>query len=253
VGLDPLSIGIVGAGVVGAGSSLAGSIIGGNAAGDAAAAGLQGTRESIAAQREQSDKAIKALQDQSSIARQDLEPFRQAQVSALGQLQAYADPNSAYFQTQRKQATEAIQRQLAAQGLLRSKNQVDLLSNLETGLQQNQLGVLGGIAGNGAAQSLAGLAQQLGVGSAGIYGGLGQQLGSSFQAGGQIAGQARLGQAQATVGGINGLNNAFQGTLGNFLAAQVQQGQLAQLKALLGGSSAGGFTGTINPAFGRIA
>jgi hypothetical protein len=228
-------------------------VIGGNAAKDSASAQLEGTKESIAAQKENTDKAIAFLGQQAAQSRQDLAPFQQAQTQALGQLQSFTDPNSAFYQQQRTAATNAIQRQLAAQGLLRSSAQGGQLQQLELGLGQQRLNIIGGLAGNGAAQSLSSISQGLGQNVAGLYGGLGQGLGSSFMAGGQATAQGILGSAGAAAGGLNAIGNAAQGTLGNFMAYNQQQSQLSQLSRLLGGGSAGYTVPNYNPAQPYVA
>lgn len=237
---------IVGGGALAAGGSIAAGAIGASAAGDAADAQTQATRESIAAQREMAEKAAALFREQAGIARDDLAPFRESQLSALQQLAQYADPNSAYYNQERDVGTQAIQRQLAAQGLLRSKKQSDLLTDLELGMQRNRLSTLQSLAGTGAVQSSAGISQGLGQGLANIYGGLGNQVGSGLQQLGQIAGQSRMAQANAWSGALGGFNNAIQGSVGGLLNLNAQKQQLLYnqqlLKSLTGGGGVGGFT-----------
>jgi hypothetical protein len=233
--MPPLAIALGGSALLGAGTSVASSIIGADAAGNAANAQLQGTRESIAAQKEAAAKAEGFLREQSGIARQDLEPFRQSQLAALGQANALTDPNNPVYSAERSQMTQAVQRQLAAQGLLRSKKQVDLLGNLELGIEQQRIGQINALAGNGAAQAQAGISQNLGGGLAGLQGQLGQQLGSSFQQLGQIQGQNALAQGQALSQGLVGVGNAIQGGVGSIIGYNNQQSQLALLQKYLGG------------------
>jgi hypothetical protein len=158
--------GITGAIVVG-GSALAGTVAGGliaksgaEAAGQSAADATveaakiqaQSTDKSIAAQQQMTDKAANVLREQYGIARQDLLPFQQIQLKALQDAAGLTDPNSQIYQDERRLSTESIQRQLSAQGLLRSKNQVDLLSNLEVGLNSERFNRVNQLAGIGAAQ-----------------------------------------------------------------------------------------------------
>ena len=218
-------------GALAAAGSLGSAAIGADAAGGAADKATQAQREAIAAQKEQAARAEAFQREQAGIARADLQPFRDAQLGALGQLQGMADPNSAFATAQRDQATQAIQRQLAAQGLLRSKKQSDLLGNFELGLMNQRAGILQGIAGGGAAQQQAGISQSLGQGLAGNAVNLGNQIGSSFQNIGQIQAQGGMAQAQAIQGGLAGLNNAIQGTFSGVAAQQQNQFQNDFLKA----------------------
>ena len=200
------------------------------------------TREGMAAQKEQVAAAQAYLEKQAGQARADLEPFRQSQLKALGSLEGLAQAGNPFEQQQRQMATQQIQQQLAAQGLLRSKSQTDLLSNLEIGLAQqnfqNRSGILGALSGTGAAQSISGINAGLGQNVAGLYGGLGAQLGSSLSglgqsasagmAGiGQIYGNAGIAKAQALANGATGTANSlgqiYQGYQQNKLAGWVNQ------------------------------
>lgn len=258
--------GITGAIVVG-GSALAGTVAGGliaksgaQAAGQSAAdatveaAKIQAasTDKSIAAQQQMTDKAANVLREQYGIARQDLLPFQQVQLKALQDAAGLTDPNSQIYQDERRLSTESIQRQLSAQGLLRSKNQVDLLSNLEVGLNSERFNRVNQLAGIGAAQQGAALSQGLGGSLSGLYGNLGQNIGSTFQnsgntlAGlyqnlGQVRGQTALAGSQAIGGIVAGGSNALQGVFANVNAMNNQQAQLALLNKLMGGG--GGLSG----------
>lgn len=201
------------AGGIAASGAVAGAAINSSAAGDATNSQLQAQRESIAFQKEQAAKAEAALQ-----------PFRDSQLNAMQQLQGLADPNSQLFQAQRNLSTQAIQRQLSAQGLLRSRNQSDLLSNLEVGLAQNRANILGGLANTGAGQSLAG-----------VYQNTGNSVGSSLAQIGQTIGAGQMAGANALNSGIQGVNNAFQGAIGGYQSYQQNQ----SLLKLLGQNSAG--------------
>lgn len=230
-------------GAAAAGGSVAGGLIQKSAAEDATNAQVTANRESIAAQKEAADKAIGFAREQAGIARQDLAPFRESQLQALTQLQGLADPNSKFFTQQRDIATQAIQRQLSAQGLLRSNAQADQLGSLEAGLAQNRAQILGGLAGTGAVQSSAGISAGLGQQLAAIQGGYGQQVGSSLQALGQTIAQGRLAQGQALAGAVQGIGGAFQGTLGNYLAANNQQQLFDLLRGAGGGTGVTGLGG----------
>lgn len=233
-----MSIGVAGFVALGSGALAAGgAIAGGEAArGGAVAAGqaqLQAQRESIAAQTRQSEEALKFLREQAAISREELAPLREIQVGALEQLRGLATPGSPLEQAQRTQATTQIQRQLAAQGLLRSGTQVQGLTNLELGLAQQRQNILAGLAGTGGAQGLAGIAGQLGAGQAQIATGLGQQIGTSLGQQGRILGQQALGGAAATQAQIGGVTSALGATLGAF--APPSQFQQALISALGGG------------------
>jgi len=219
-------------------------------------------RDSIQAQEKAAGKAESFLREQAGIARQDLAPLRAAQTQAIQQLQGLSQEGNPLEVRQRQAATQQIQRQLAAQGLLRSKNQVDLLSGLELGLAEQRTGVLSGLAGLGALQSQANIAQGLGQGLAQIQGGLGAGIGSSFQQlgaqlgqnqmqVGQIFGQNALAQAQALQGGLAGVNNSIQGILQSSLAQKQRASDQEFLTGLVnkGGlnalSALGGFGGMV--------
>ena len=219
MGLETALIG----GILGAAGSVAGSAINSAATGSAVDKQTQAQNDSIKFQQEQAAKADQLLRQQSDQARQDLQPFRDSQVSALNQLNQLADPNSSLANAQRDIATQAIQRQLAAQGLLRSKKQTDLLGNVELGLAQQRAGILQGLAGSGAAQQQAGISQGLGQNLANNALNLGGQIGSSFQNIGQIQGQGAIANANAITGGLAGLNNAIQGTFTNYANLQQQR------------------------------
>lgn len=189
------------AGGVAAAGAVGGAAISASAADDATNAQLQAQREQIAFQREQAEKAEAALK-----------PFRDLQLQSAQSLQQLANPNSELAQMQRRQSTEAIQRQLAAQGLLRSRNQSDLLSNLEVGLAQNRANILGTLASGGAASNMAG-----------NYINAGQTIGSSLGQIGATIGQGYMSQANAINSGIQGINNSFQGAFGAYQNQQQNQ------------------------------
>ena len=220
------------------------------------------TREGIAAQKEQAARAEAFLREQAGQARADLQPFREAQLGAIGQLQGLTQVGSAAENAQRSFATQQIQQQLAAQGLLRSTAQGDQLQNLELGFASQRQGILSQLAGLGGGQAQAGVASGLGQSLGGLYGGLGQQLGSTFGSLGQgsLAGLSQLGQIQgagvagaygAVGAGYRNQSNAAGATFGTIYANQQQQKQNAQQQAYLekllggqGGYSGAGYTGS---------
>jgi len=233
-------------GAASAAGGIASAVAGAGAAEDAANAQVTSTREGIAAQREMADKAIAAQREQAGIARADLAPFRASQLKALGGLEELAQAGNPFEKQQRERATQAIQAQLAAQGLLRSKKQVDLLGNLETDLAsqafQQRAGILGGLAGTGAVQTSAGISQGLGSGIAGTYGGLGSGIGSSLQQLGQQIGASKIAGAQAFGQGLSSFNNALQGTYAGFNAQSLRADQNAFQQQWLNRIGGGGIT-----------
>lgn len=236
--MPPLAIAAVASGSAAA-AGIAGSIIQADAAKDAASAQLQGQRDAIAAQKEYSQKALDFYRDQAGIARQDLAPLRDAQTDSLGKLRGLTEIGNPMEEVQRKAATQQIQMQLAAQGLLRSKGQSDQLQNLELGLANQRVNILQGLSGLGGLQQSAGIAQDLGAMGANSLSSLGQAIGSSFQNMGAINAQNRMAQGQALAGGINSIGNAFQGFLGNWSALQAQDSNKAFLQDLLNGNKRG--------------
>jgi len=237
---------LIGGGIAAAGT-VGGALIQSSAAGGAQEAQVTAQREAITAQREESERARQFIREGTAQARADIEPFRQAQVSALQQLQGIADPQGELAQAEREQATQTIQRQLSAQGLLRSRRQTDLLQNLELGLLQRRSNILGGLAGSGAAQQQAQLSAGQGAGLAQLSQQFGAQIGSAFQNIGEVQAGGALGRGQALGGAFQGIGNIAQGTAGNLILQDLlSQGGLAGLQ----GGSAG--SGNLN-FFERIA
>jgi hypothetical protein len=206
--LTTISLATAGLGAAGA---LGSAAIGAGAAGGAADAQKRSQDEMIAFQKEQQQKALEFLA-----------PFRNAGVAATEKLAGLAEPGSELERLTRDQSTEAIQRQLAAQGLLRSTAQGDQLSNLEVGLAQNRAAILQALSGQGANAA---------AGQASSLGNFGQLIGAGMQASGQAQAQGILGGAQAAMGGISGLNNVIQNTVSS-IASQEQAKQL--MEALTG-------------------
>lgn len=219
-------------------------------------------RESIAAQTKFGQKALDAYTAQYNQSRADLQPFQQAQLAALQQAQGLTDANNPIYQQRRQQVTQAIQRQLAAQGLLRSKNQLDLLTGAELGLEEQRIGQINALANLGAVQAGAAGAQQYGQGLASLYSGQGQQIGSTLSglAGmqgqgiaqiGQIYGNAAAQQGQIWAGALQGVGNIAQGTYGNMLAYQQFQQNQKLVDRLTGGGAALG-ANTAPGMFGMV-
>jgi hypothetical protein len=212
----------IGGGLVAGVGSVGGALIGKGAAADATAA-------QIAGQREGADKSAALLKDFYGQSQAQLKPFMDAQLGALKQEQGFTDPNNPIYQQERTQMTNAIQRQLAAQGLLRSKNQTDLLTNMELGLNQQRMGTINSLANIGAVQQGAANTQGLGSSLASIYGGAAQNIG-------QAQAQGALASGQAIGGMFTGLGNAVQGAYGNYLAGNRWDQQMGLLKGLLPGA-----------------
>lgn len=246
-------------------AGISGAVISSNASKDSAEKQLTAQEKAQLAQQQFAEKAMAAQErygnqaigaytrayDQS---RKDLQPFMQSQLAALGKANELTDPNNPAYQAQRAQMTQQIQRQLAAQGLLRSKNQVDLLSNLELGLEQQRIGQINALANTGATQQGAALAQQFGGGLANAYQGIGQSIGSTLSGlggaqaqglanVGNILGQQSLQQGQIWGGLTTQLGNTAQGTYGNYVAQQNQAQQMALLAKLMGGAGGAGGAG----------
>ena len=164
------------------------------------AAQKEAQQRAIAEYRAGTDRGVNAINQGFAQGRTDLAPLRDAQAYGVDQIRAQlgevSDPNNPLYNQQRDVATQALQRQLAAQGLLRSKSQVDLLGNLELGLaqqraqQRSQLaGYLGGL---GAIERSAGLSAQQGLSTGNLYAGLGNTLGGLESQYGNIYAQGQL-------------------------------------------------------------
>lgn len=232
------------AGGLAAAGSVGGAAIASKASGDATDASVQAQREALASQEKlaregmafqekQAARGDALLRDFYAQSQAQLKPFQDAQLGALGQAVGLTDANNPLYQQQRTAMTQNIQRQLAAQGLLRSKNQVDLLSNLELGLGEQRANQINALLGLGSVQQGAANAQALGGGLAGIASQLGANVGSSFGALGaanaqgianigQTFAQGRLAQGQALGGLLSGLGNIAQGSIENQLAKDRQ-------------------------------
>lgn len=247
------------AGGLAAAGSIGGAAIGANAAGSATDKSVNAQREGMASQERlaregmayqerQAGQSNQLLRDFYGQAQTQLKPFQDAQLGALGQAVGLTDPNNPVYQQQRDVNTQAIQRQLAAQGLLRSKNQVDLLSNLELGLNQQRVGQINSLMGLGAVQQGAQNTMGLGGGLANIASQLGANVGSSFsQMGannanslaqiGQTQAQGIMANANAWGGALSGLGNIAQGTIGNIQGIGQRKEDREWLSGLIGGGA----------------
>lgn len=252
------ALGTVGSAVIGADAQGAAGRQADSAQRDALAQQERLAREGMAYQERQANQSLDFQRQQYQDAQAQLRPYGDIQLQATKDLQGFTDPNNPIYQQQRQQMTQALQQQLAAQGLLRSREQVDNLGNIELGLNQQRLGVQQGLAGLGASQGLAGLAEQYGGNVANIRGNLGNQVGSQFGAMGQnamVSGQTLaqlnsqriLAQGQNTQGLIGGLTSITGNTLGSLAAADPNSWQNLLRQRLLNGGGGGGF-GAFNNA-----
>jgi hypothetical protein len=216
-------------GLLAAGGTAVSAAINSSAQDDAATAAEKQQRESMAQQERlaregmayaerQANQGLDFQKLQYENAQKLLNPYNEMQLRATKGLEGLTDPNNPIYQQRRNQMTQALQQQLAAQGLLRSKNQTDLLTNMELGLEEQRLGVQQGLAGLGASQGLANLATNYGGNVAQMRQNLGSQIGSQFGALGQNAMQSGqtlaqlnanriLAQGQNTAGMISGFTN----------------------------------------------
>lgn len=223
------------AALIGAGIGAAGSIGGAAIQAGAAGAARDAQTQALEQQRIQQQQALQFLQQQ----REDLQPFRQAALDATQELQGLADPNSSLAQAQRSRGTEAVQRQLAAQGLLRSTAQGDQLSNLEVGLEQNRAQILQALAGSGAGQAFANVGAQQAA--------LAGQFGQGEIAQGNVIAQGLLNQGRIGAGLTGQLTNVGSNLLDQANAERIrkenlalQQSQVAQANSMLQGLLGGG-------------
>lgn len=198
---------------------------GGDAAGDAAAAQVKGTEMSVAENKRQYD-----------LSRSDLEPWREAGASALGQQQALLGMGGQEAQTQafnafsnspgqqylRDQQEKALIRNASAMGNLGGGNTKTALQkqafNIASTDYSNQYNRLAGLSGSG--QSATNTTAQLGANAA-------ANNGAAYQAGGQAQASGILGQQQA--------NSAMSSQLmGAGIGAMMGTGGSAGMGALLG-------------------
>lgn len=257
------SIAAIAGGALAAGGSIAGAAISSSAADDATNAQVNAqregmrtqerlAREGMSYQERQAQRSEQLLRDFFGQSQAQLKPFQDAQLQALGQAQGLTDANNPFYQQQREQMTQAIQRQLAAQGLLRSKNQVDLLGNMELGLNQQRINQINSLANLGAVQQGAANMQALGGGLANIAGNLGANVGQAFGSLGsanaqglKAIGQSYAANTMANAQNTSGLMQSLAGigsntfsSIANYKQGQAQQqqqaDQFAQMLAILG-------------------
>jgi hypothetical protein len=220
--------GFTGAALIGtAAAGIGAAVISSNAASSAADKQAQGLREQLAFQERENRRAEELLR-----------PFRGIQLEAATRLRGLAEAGNPEEMAEREYITKAIQRKLAAQGLLRSSKQGAGLAELEVGLAQRRANILQALSGAGG----------------GAVGQAAAQISSGGAAGGQVLGQIGSTLGAGTIAGnpATGINNAVQGALGNYYQLQLLQ--------KLGGGGAGGGVGAgnwaglgVNPAYGGIA
>jgi hypothetical protein len=207
------------------------AMLGASATRDAAQAGADAQTEGARIQERIAREGLDFQKQQADLARQDLAPIREAQTYGLDQLKLMAGGTNPLEQQQRAMATQQIQQQLASQGLLRSKSQVDLLSNLELGFnQQNQdrrLNILGMLSGTGGGQSSANILAGLGQSGGAALGNLGASIGSSFANAGNMIAQGGLQATQQILQGVQGTANMALGAYGGYQQNQLLKSYLA--------------------------
>lgn len=196
--------GLTGAAVVGgiaAAGGIASAVISSNAASSAADQQAQGLREQMAFQ-ERENRRAEAL----------LAPFRAIQLDAAGKLRGLTEFGNPAEEMERRAMTQAIQRKLAAQGLLRSGSQGKHLTDLEIGLSNRRANILAALsgAGGGAAGQTAGMITEGGA-----------RVGQGFGQIGSTIGAGTIARGNAASGGISSVNNAAQGALGNYFQLQL--------------------------------
>lgn len=191
---------------------------------------IEGIEKGTESAERQLQLAIEELQRQESVAREDIRPFREAGVTALGQLEALAGTQGATAQQAaldaivRSPATQfrieegqrALERSAAAQGILESGQTAKALTEFGQGIAtdeiaatQGRLAQLAGFGGTAAGQTAQG-ALGTGAGVAGIQSNLGQTLANAAIASGNALASSHLLQNQqpavtTTSGGGGGL------------------------------------------------
>lgn len=198
--------GSIGSAVIGASSARSAAKAQSAATDRAAAANLQGTRESIAAQKEQAE-----------IARKLMDPFREAGLSSLSQMMelgGFSGPEAqdaalqaieqgSEFQRLQEQATQGMLSGASATGGLRGGNTqralAELRPNLLMGLADRNYNRLTGLTnlGQAAAAGQAGNAMALGANLGNIYQQSGRTQGAFATEQGRIRAGQSLAQGQA--------------------------------------------------------
>ena len=162
------------------------------------------------AQQEGIDASIAEQRRQFDLNRQDLAPFRQGGVDALGRLSQLNEGDFSGFFTSpgfefvREEGLRGIENRFSAQGGAQSGNALRRLAEFNTGLASQEFG-------NFFNRNLA----QAGLGQAATTAGV--QAGTNIS--GNIANALQRG-GDVRASGVLGINEALQGGLGNFLFAK---------------------------------
>ena len=194
---------------------------------------LQGTRESIAAQREAADRAFGIFTEQSQAARDQLQPLVDLGVRNIQRAEDFLDPNSELSQQERSVFQRNLANTLSARGLTASGTELAGLAEFDVGLggQRRNLALNLASLGSGAIQQGAGITQGVGQAGMNIFSNLGQGTAQAFQAGGAAQAQGALQQGQINAQTIAGLNNAFQTAAGGLIGLNQQQQAAATTQA----------------------
>ena len=178
---------------------IGGAIIGGVASNRAAGEVAEGTEASIAESRRQFD-----------LNRADIAPFRESGVNALSRLNQLAEGDTSGFFTspgfefRREEGLRGLENRFSASGGALSGNALRRLTEFNSGLASQEFGNF--FERNARLAGLGGAATNAGVASGtAISGNIGNAL-------------INLGNARAS--GVQGINAAAQGGLGNFLFAK---------------------------------
>lgn len=196
------------AALIGAGISAAGTV-----AGSAIQSGAanRATDAQLAANREAEQRFLQYQREHAAQARADLAPFREAQLSALSQLQGLTTAGNPLEEAQRSRLQTELDRALSARGLQGSSGAVRGLGNIELGLANQRASLLSALAGNQASQQSAQISQQTGQSLASGLSGLAAQRG-------QIQAQNAAAQGAAFQGLSSGLSNVGSGYLNSIIA-----------------------------------
>lgn len=176
-----------------------GAIIGGVASNRAAGKAAEGTAGATAELRRQFD-----------LNREDLAPFRESGVNALGRLNQLAEGDTSGFFTspgfefRREEGLRGIENRFSASSGALSGNALRRLTEFNSGLASQEFGNF--FERNARLAGLGGAATNAGVAS-----------GTAIS--GNIS-NALIGQGNARASGVQGVNDAIQGGLSNFLFAK---------------------------------
>lgn len=185
---------------------------------------IKGRAANKAADRqvEAGESAIEFAKESRDIAREDLSPFRETGVTALGQLEGLVtDPqkqkefisDNPFFQALQQQTTENVLGAQAARGKLGSGGTSKALQNALVLLGSDLLGQR-----VGQLQNLAGLGQAAAAGQAQVSQQTAQQVG-----------ETRLQQGNASAAGQIAKANVITGTMDNINQSAAQAAQFAAL------------------------